>query len=251
VLAALGRTWQPFGGSGYLILFALLALVLLLSAGLIVLPLAIRPFGFRKPEGSGRVCFPPGGREVRPFAYFTLLGVAFLFVEIPLIQRSILLFGQPIYAFTVVVLALLLFSSAGSLLARSSRLPRPVVFPALFALALLIALAGPAVNAAILGWPLAARVAVSVVELMPLAILMGLPFPLGLAWLETRAPGLVPWAWAVNGCASVVASVLAAILSLSFGFTAVLLLGAGAYGLAGIMYRYREALRVSETRRAC
>ena len=70
------------------------------------------------------------------------------------------------------------------------------------------------------------------ISLAPLAILMGLPFPLGLAWLERDAPDLVAWAWAVNGCASVIASVLAAILALSYGFTLVLLLGAGAYSLA-------------------
>jgi hypothetical protein len=62
---------------------------------------------------------------------------------------------------------------------------------------------------------------------------MGLPFPFGLAWLEERAPGLVPWAWAVNGCASVAASVLAAILALSYGLTAVMLLGGVAYLAAG------------------
>jgi hypothetical protein len=65
--------------------------------------------------------------------------------------------------------------------------------------------------------------------MLPLAVLMGIPFPLGLAWLEERAPGLIPWAWAVNGCASVISSVLAAILALSFGFTLVLSLGAAAY----------------------
>ncbi len=69
-------------------------------------------------------------------------------------------------------------------------------------------------------------------SLAPLAVLMGLPFPLGLAWLEARAPGWTPWAWAVNGCASVVASVLAAILALSLGFTVVICLGAGAYAVA-------------------
>jgi hypothetical protein len=58
---------------------------------------------------------------------------------------------------------------------------------------------------------------------------MGMPFPLGLAWLKQECPELVPWAWAVNGCASVIASVLAAIISISYGFTTVLMLGAGAY----------------------
>jgi hypothetical protein len=162
-----------------------------------------------------------------------LLGIAFLFVEIPLIQRGILLFGQPIYAFTIVVLTLLIFSSAGSLLARAASLPRRAVFGALATLALAVALAGPRVDILLLGWPAWVRVGAVVAGLAPLAVLMGLPFPLGLAWLEARTPGLMPWAWAVNGCASVVAAIVAALVSLSFGFTTVLLAGAAAYAAAG------------------
>ena len=72
--------------------------------------------------------------------------------------------------------------------------------------------------------------------LAPLGMLMGLPFPLGLAWLDDHAPKLVPWAWAVNGCASVVASVLAAMLALEFGFSVVLWLGAAMYVGATFVY---------------
>jgi hypothetical protein len=68
---------------------------------------------------------------------------------------------------------------------------------------------------------------------------MGLPFPLGLAWVERNAPDLVTWAWAVNGCASVIAAVLAAILALSSGFTAVLLGGTAAYALAFVTIGWR------------
>jgi hypothetical protein len=68
-----------------------------------------------------------------------------------------------------------------------------------------------------------------------MGVLMGLPFPLGLVWLERASPGLVAWAWAVNGCASVIAAVLAAILALGSGFSQVLLLGAGFYTLAALV----------------
>ena len=94
-----------------------------------------------------------------------------------------------------------------------------------------------------------ARAAVAVIGLAPLGVLMGLPFPRGVAWLEDGAPRLIPWAWAVNGAASVVASVLAAILALSSGFTVVLLLGAGCYAVAGscspaVKRHLQEAFRV-------
>ena len=77
VLATLGRTWQPFGGSGYLILWALLALVLALSAALILAPLALR----RDPRQADHNPAVPRGRV---FAYFGLLGIAFLFVGDPI-----------------------------------------------------------------------------------------------------------------------------------------------------------------------
>ncbi len=99
-------------------------------------------------------------------------------------------------------------------------------------LAIVVPILATRLTEAALGWPLWGRAAIAVVGLAPLGVLMGLPFPLGLAWLEARAPRLIPWAWAVNGSASVVASVLAAILALSYGFTAVLLLGAGCYAAA-------------------
>ncbi len=229
LLATLGRTWQPFGGSGYFILFALLALVILLSLGLIVTPLFFSNPG-RRNAGIN------SGKRWRVLAYFTFLGLAFLLVEIPLIQRWILLLGHPTYAFTIVVLALLAFSSVGSALARAAWLPRRLAFGALLILALLTPWIVARLPGNILGWPFLVRALLATFSLLPLAVLMGLPFPLGLSWLEKNAPDLVPWAWAVNGCASVVAAVLAAILALSFGFTVVLLVGAGAYaGAFGVL----------------
>jgi hypothetical protein len=227
VLAALGRTWQPFGGSGYLVLFALLALVLLLSALLILAPLLVTR-GSAGPR-------PTASQRGTTALYFSALGIAFLFVEIPLIQRWILVLGNTTYAFTAVVLTLLLFSGLGSLLARARWLPKRAVLWALSALALMTALAGSVFVDAAIGWPPVARTGVLIASLAPMALLMGLPFPLGLAWLETLGGSgrvLLPWAWAINGCASVIASVLAAILAISYGFTVVLALGAGAYAVA-------------------
>ena len=233
VLATLGRTWQPFGGSGYLILWALLALVLVLSAALILAPLALR-------HNTTPTAPDSAVRRGSVLAYFGLLGIAFLFVEIPLIQRWILLLGHATYAFVAVVLSLLLFSGLGSLLTRAAWLPRRAAWVLLVLMALLMPLLVVRLADAALGWSLWARAAVAVIGLAPLGVLMGLPFPRGVAWLEDRAPSLIPWAWAVNGAASVVASVLAAILALSSGFTVVLLLGAGCYAAAGIVLSRSE-----------
>ena len=74
--------------------------------------------------------------------------------------------------------------------------------------------------------------AASVALIAPLAFCMGMPFPLGLARIRAHAPGWIPWAWAVNGCASVIGAVLAALLAMHLGFTAVVGLAAALYLVA-------------------
>jgi hypothetical protein len=254
LIATFGRTWQPFGGSGYFVLLALLALVSLLSLVLILLPMLILGSRRAGPPGASpekNVVLKP---DVKPdlrskavagrgwvLAFFGLLGLAFLFVEIPLIQRVILLVGHPVYAFTLVVVVLLTLSAVGSVFARHRRLPRRLVFAILVVMALLTPWLVNQLTSITLGWPLGSRLVVTSLSLAPLSMLMGMPFPLGLAWLQesrrhAESAHLIPWAWAINGCASVISAVLAAILALSFGFSLVLSLGAGAYAGAGLLW---------------
>ena len=213
VLATLGRTWQPFGGAGYFVVLILLVLALLAVGLLVVAPVA----ALRRTDG------PLAGT----LATFSCLGFGFLFVEIPLMQRFILFLGSPAYAMAAVLFSILFFSGIGSALsprtgprAALALLP-PVV--AAYALAL------PDLFDVALSVPLWARLVVTVLVLAPLGIIMGIPFPSAVRWLEQRAPGLIPWAWAVNGGASVIASILAALVALSAGFSAVLALGTACY----------------------
>jgi hypothetical protein len=79
------------------------------------------------------------------------------------------------------------------------------------------------------------RVMVGAVAITPLGFLMGIMFPRGIAYLERRAPHLVPWAWGINGTVSVISAVTAALLALTFGFSFVLAMGAVGYGLAALL----------------
>ncbi len=225
VLQQLGRTWQPWGGSGYFVLIALLVVAVVTSGFLIALPLILRR-GDRWEER---------GLTTQTLAYFGLLGFGFLFVELPLMQRFILFLGQPIYAFTVVLAAVLLFSGLGSLVAP--RVSIRWTLPVLVGTILLYPVGLALLFQTLLGAPLAVRLLATVLSLAPIAFLMGAPFPGGLTWLRARAPGLIPWAWAVNGCTSVLASVLAAMIALSAGFSWVLLAAALAYAGAWLVLR--------------
>jgi hypothetical protein len=160
-------------------------------------------------------------------AYFGLLGLGYLCVEIPLLQRFILFLGHPAYAMATVLFALLLFSGLGSLL--SHRVP---LWGVLILLPVLIggyALGLPALFEVALAASLGSRSIIAVVALAPPGLLMGMPFPKGLALLGHRNPVLVAWAWGVNGAVSVVASILAALLALSYGLSVVLTVGAACY----------------------
>jgi hypothetical protein len=168
-------------------------------------------------------------------AYFGLLGLGFLFVEIPLMQRFILFLGQPVYAFTAVLASLLLFSGLGSL--ASAQLPTRRVLLLLIVAILVYPLGLTLLFRTFLGSPLALRLLATALCLAPLGFLMGIPFPGGLDWLRRRAPGLIPWAWAINGCTSVLASILAAMLALSAGFSWVLVAAALVYAGAWLALR--------------
>ncbi len=239
IMATFGRVWQPFGGSGYFVLVALLGLVLLFSSLLILVPVLIHGYLVRKSRvysDRGEI----GQTQIsrwRTLIYFGGIGLAFLFLEIPLIQRTILSMGQPTYAFSFVVLTLLLASSLGSLAARSFWRSKTKLWLFLVVMVLVTPVLYRWLQSTSLAWPQTMRVLALGASLLPMGFLMGIPFPLGLQWLERDGPDLITWAWAVNGCASVVASVLAAMISISMGFSAVLLLGAVFYALAALAMR--------------
>ncbi len=219
VLQELGHTWQPFGGAGYFVLFAILALALLSATLIILLPLFLGRLG-------NRLVAPTGGLS-ETAVYFGLVGVGFLFYEIPLAQRFILFLGQPVYGLTAVLMALLFFSGLGSLL--SARLHHRKALMLLVVLLMAYPLLLPQLYDLFLGRPLPVRLVVANASLAPLGVLLGVPLPKGIARLERTHPHLIPWAWGINGAASVVASVGAALLALTLGFSAVLLIGSLCY----------------------
>jgi len=87
---------------------------------------------------------------------------------------------------------------------------------------------------ATLGLPWAARAALVLAVLAPASLALGLPFPLGLE--RTGSGALLPWAWALNGAFSVVATPAANLLAREAGFSRVLLGAAVLYGLALVAF---------------
>ena len=93
-----------------------------------------------------------------------------------------------------------------------------------------------------MAWPIVAKIVVSLILIMPLGFSMGLPFPLALDHLGRDAPELIPWAWGVNGCASVISAVLATLLAIHLGFRVVIFAAMLLYLVAALSLRQVQPL---------
>jgi hypothetical protein len=108
---------------------------------------------------------------------------------------------------------------------------------------LLIAFAVPPITTELIGLPLGVRLLLAIVFIAPVAFLMGVPFPVGIRAAGAQDPKLIPWAWAANGCASVVGSVSAVLGAMLAGFSVMLLVAGGVYVVAiGGMVAMRATL---------
>lgn len=170
-----------------------------------------------------------------PLLYFMAIGLGYILVEVSLIQRFVLFLGHPTYALTVVVFLMLLSSGAGSVAARSLRLR--VTLAAVATLILLQVLILPWLLSSAVGLNFGVKLLLSLVVLVPLGFLMGMPFPTGLKLLQQGGRATVEWAWAMNAAASVLGSVAAMVIAIHFGLTVTMTCAALAYLTAGAWSR--------------
>jgi hypothetical protein len=231
----MGEKWQYFMEEGF-ILPALFVQVLFFSLLLMLVPALTKKKGNRIKTESARWFL----------WYFALLGIGFMFIEISFIQKIILLLENPSYAVAVLLTSILISSGIGSLLSyRTSiiRMPHALIVIALLVIAYSVFL--PDIIEAISTYSMPVKIISVFFIFMPPGILMGIPFPTGLKVLGQIDESSIPWAWAINGCFSVLAPVLAVLLAIMTGFKTVLWLGAAAYLAAFFIFAF-QSLRPSE-----
>ncbi len=219
---------MPLLDWGYPLLVATLGQAIAASVLLILAPLAL---------SRCRRTLP----SVPVVLYFLAIGLAFMFMEIAFIQRFVLFLSHPLYAVAVVLCAFLMFAAVGSWLAGQSQEGRwqaanivTLAVMAMGILALLYLAILPGLFQALIHLPDAAKIFISIALIAPLAMCMGVPFPTGMMRLASTGEEAIPWAWAINGCASVVGAVLATLLAIHLGFAAVILLAVLIYAVACI-----------------
>jgi len=181
-----------------------------------------------------------GGQGWLLISYAALIGLGFMLIEVPLIQRFQLLLGQPILSLAVVLAALLLGGGVGSALSQrwglatlSVRLAGAGL--AIAVIATLYWLALPGLINSLLGSALAVRLLATAIFAALIGLPMGIPFP-GLLRMAAADESQIALLWAINGAFSVLGSTLALVISMQWGFSWALLSGAVAYLLmAGLV----------------
>lgn len=210
---------------------ALLA-ILGVVAGLVLLTL-IGPlllFGRRPDMAPGR--FAAGA------AYFSLIGLGFMLLEIALIQRFSVVLGHPVLALSVILMSVILATGVGSFLSDrltlAQRREALLVPLGITAVALVTALALEPLARAVEGGSLAIRVGAVLALTLPLGVGMGFAFPVGLRLVRRRSRAVLSWMWGLNGAFGVLGSILAVLLSMAWGITVCLAAGALCYLLLAL-----------------
>ena len=216
---------------GYPTLLFTLVQAVIAAVVLILLPLA-----FVRHRKSSKVS---GRRNI--VIYFVSLGLAFLFIELAFIQKFTLILSQPLYAVATTLCAFLVFSGLGSLYVQHKAasattaqlqklLNRAITMIAAITMTYIFAL--PLLTESVMALSELMRISAAILLAAPLAFVMGMPFPLGLAATCHNNPQLMPWAWGINGCASVLSAILAILLAIEIGFSGVMLSAIMLYALA-------------------
>ncbi|KUO65880.1 MAG: hypothetical protein APF84_01075 [Gracilibacter sp. BRH_c7a] len=164
--------------------------------------------------------------------YYSYIGLGFMLIEIPLIQKLILLFGHPTLTFSVVIPILLLAAGLGSLSSKiiTTKVTMRTIGIIIFVYTGILFVYLPRFIDTFQGADLSLKILATFLLLLPLGLFMGIPFPSGLKIMKDRGiTDYVPLMWGINGWMSVVGSILSLVLAMSLGYNITLLVGASLY----------------------
>jgi hypothetical protein len=184
--------------------------------------------------------------------FFACLGAGYMLFEVGSMQVLNLFIGDPAYSLALVLAGLLVSTGIGAALSsRFADVPaaRVVTFAAAaIAIAMIAWLAlAKLVHPDWMQLPLPARAAITLAGLLPVGVLLGFPFPTAVKALEKVNPSFIAWAWGVNGVTSVLASIIAIVVAMQIGFTAVVCIASATYllGLAAYLWSARAPSALS------
>lgn len=202
---------------GYILSFFTLLVSIIFGIFIIFIPLF----------GRWRDLFKRQKGAVRVILYYAALGIGYMLVEIYLIQRMVFFLANQTFSNAIVISTMLVISGIGALAAdrykgNRSRLIAYAALGISTAMIFYLTILSKILNT-LIGWPLLVKILFAIVFIAPSAFFLGIPFPTGLASLSKNRSGLIPWAWGINGALSVSGVILARLISISWGFSTVLI----------------------------
>jgi hypothetical protein len=201
----------------------LAALVALFLLTLLGAPLVVVTWRARKHTGAGTPAI------LREFHYFAVLGLAFMLVEVALVQQLTRLVGLPGESLLVVLGGLLVGTGLGSALWGKTRgATASYAITAAVATALVGALVVPHYVGLAESWPRAVRMVWALVFVVLAGAGLGGGFSLGLR--AVRNPAAVGLAWASNGLGTVAGTLGGLMLGSGIGLRGTCLVAAALYG---------------------
>ena len=197
-------------------------------------------------KNSHLSAMPSSIQAGKSFLAFSLLGIGFMMTEVTLFQKSVLYFRHPTLALTVLLTVILLGTGIGSWIShlwKTENILRRIQ-RAGWAVATLLFLFW-ATNSLLQSWSTSAAQPLLVLYLFLAGIALGVPFPMMLRYLHAQSrEDLVPFAWGINGIASVTGSVFSVIFAKWFGWSFVLIIAAIVYiGMTLIVFRIEKTER--------
>ncbi|MFC1475648.1 hypothetical protein ACFLQW_01445, partial [Candidatus Zixiibacteriota bacterium] len=170
-----------------------------------------------------------------PWLYFFVIGLAFMIVEVILIQKYTLFVGPAVYSIAVILLTLLIAAGIGSRFAK--KVSNWVPFLGIIIWLLLDILVFRHLFYELAALAITPRILITALLVAPLGFFMGMPFPKA----ALRVGPLIDWGFAVNGAASVLGATLILLVAFAWGFTAALLIAGALYLLAWLMMSWESA----------
>ncbi len=212
------------------------AILLVLSLILTALAMLIKP-SFKPPKKKILL-----RRDILFRGLFFFIGVGFMLIEIPLIQKFTLFLGQPVYSLSILLFSVLVGAGIGSYLSERIRevsdTAKLIIAGLIIALIMIVYVwMLPNIFGMFLGKSIFIRMLVSVCLFLPVGFIMGVPFPTGIRMIHALGmTDQVPRMWAINGFSSVFGSVLAISVAIIWGFKTSIMMGALFYFLVTILF---------------
>jgi hypothetical protein len=208
---------------------------LLAATSVVALLSVIVPFRKIKSKLKNNKKDKEKGKILLPLLVFICIGIGFMILEIALFQKFILYLGSPTIALSILLGSLLVGMGTGSFF--GGNIVAQDIVKRLKNISGLIVMTGmllyavhPFILNELLAYGLVIRAIVCFVLLSPFGFLLGIPFPTGIQLLkQNNLAKYIPWMYGMNGIFTVLGSVSAVILSMTYGFTSSFFVGLSMY----------------------